>query len=179
VEISDRDILLSDAFDVTMSLASLKGCKDDGELVGIMGRLVPDNEGGEGVDLNLIGRETGDCTTTTADLNDILAVDVYTGDWVNGIKIDLNEGSDIELGKKNRRDDTKTWSLSDDQWKLIGMTGEVKDNRILSLTPIMYDSSCGLTSYQAWSDALAAQQEADRLQREAEEAEAARIAQEL
>jgi len=106
-----------------MSLASLKGCKDDGELVGIMGRLVPDNEGGEGVDLNLIGRETGDCTTTSADLNDILDVDIYTNDWVNGIRIDLSEGSDIELGKKNRRDDTRNWDLTDDQWKLIGMTG--------------------------------------------------------
>lgn len=55
------DFLLSDAFDVTMSLVTLKGCKSDGELVGIMGTLMSSEEGAEGVDLSLIGRETGDC----------------------------------------------------------------------------------------------------------------------
>jgi len=42
----------------------------------------------------------------------------------------------------------------------------------------MYDSQCGLSAYQEWSDALAAQEEADRLEREAREAEAARLEQE-
>jgi len=55
------------------------------------------------------------------------------------------------------------------------MKGQFKDNRLLSLTPIMYDSQCGLSLYQEWSDALAAQEEADRIKAEEE---AARLAEE-
>ena len=102
-------------------------------------------------------------------------MEIYTGDWVNGIKVDLSEGSDINIGKKNRKDDTRNWDLTDAQWSLIGMTGQFKDNRLLSLTPIMYDSQCGLSLYQEWSDALAAQEEADRIKAEEE---AARLAEE-
>lgn len=171
VETSDMDFLLSDGFDVTMSLASVKGCKDNGELVGIMGTLVSSEEGAEGVDLSLIGRETGDCQTASGDLNDLRKVEIYTGDWINGIKFDLNEGSDTTIGKKNRKDDTRNWDFNEAQWKLIGMSGQSKDNRLLSLTPIMYDSECGLAAWQEWSDAKAAQDEADRLKAEAEAAE--------
>lgn len=171
VETSDMDFLLADGFDATWSLASVKGCKDNGELVGIMGTLMSSEEGAEAVDLSLIGRETGDCQTTSGDLSDLRKVEIYTGDWINGIKFDLNEGSDMTIGKKNKRDDTRNWDMNDAQWTLIGMSGQSKDNRLLSLTPIMLDSECALTAWQEWSDALAAQEEADRLKAEAEAAE--------
>ena len=97
----------------------------------------------------------------------VTSVDIYHNQYINGMKLFLENGQQIILGERKSSDTTTEWSFETEGQFWLGVEGIVKDERLLSLTPIVYDQQCALDAKADW-DA-----EQLRIQQELEEAQAA------
>ena len=63
-------------------------------------------DGLSSLDLNMWGEEVGDCYVETMDGAHVDEIDIYTGNYVNGMVLELSDGTEVDIGKKVRKDAT-------------------------------------------------------------------------
>ena len=72
------------------------------------------------------------------------SVDIYYNQYINGMKLFLENGQQIILGQRKSGDEVAEWDFEDEGQFWLGIEGIVKDDRVLSMTPIVYDQQCAL-----------------------------------
>lgn len=162
---SDYEFLVSDQFDLSTNLSKIKSCEQSGYLYGMMLTMMSTDDGYEEA-LQMFGQDTGNCEEIDLGEAYVSTMDVYVGNYINGMKVTLSDGTNFTLGKKDRKDSITSWDLSDGVSRIIGLIGSELDERILTIQAILYDSTCANTAYDTWTVELAEQQAQDQLAEE-------------
>ena len=148
-EFSDVELVFGPDFAPQMRMSKLTGCVKSNKLQG-MGLTLTDLEDKENVlELGYWGSTVKDgCVDIPIESNDgFLAIDVYYGSLISGMRLTFKNGTRIYLGRRQSGDLTRTINFDIETYEIVGLKGNTTSGRILDLQAIAYDKKCGLDNF--------------------------------